>query len=245
MLSKQQILSSITISKNPLIEAAQKLNQLFIQLAAQEKPVLFLISGGSSLQLLDTLDFKTLPTQLTIAPLDERYSEDPSINNMAQIMNTPWYSQVKMNAKWIDTRVIDSESQNTLAAKFNQELQTWFSDNPEGDVIATIGIGPDGHVSGMMPFPENPQTFETLFMPIDSSQLVTAYDAQQKNQFPLRITTNVHLLKKIKHSLIFAAGENKREALIRLYDKEGSLAETPARILREMPDSHLFTDIEI
>lgn len=243
MQTSYSFVSSINLSNNPLNEAAQKLNSIFAHVG--HKPVLFLVSGGSSLQLLDHIKLQDVPPQLTIAPLDERYSSDPTENNMAQIMSTTFYTSLKEAVKWIDTRVRANETQSMLATRFNQELQNWLAQNPDGEIIATIGIGPDGHVSGMMPYPENPKLFETLFMPSNSAELVTAYDAQQKNQYPLRVTTNMHLLRKINHSVIFAAGNNKREALARLVSDTGTLAETPARILREMSNTHLYTDITV
>lgn len=238
-------LTSINVSQQPLAEAAHQLNQGLAQVAAQNQPVLFLVSGGSSLQLLDLIDLQALPSNLTIAPLDERYSPDSSINNMAQIMKTAFYDQLQTSAKWIDTRIMQNETQASLAARFNQQLQNWFSSTPSGEVIATLGIGPDGHISGMMPYPENPQLFETLFMPADTTQLVTAYNAAHKNEHPLRVTTTMHLLKKITYSVIFAAGENKREALSRLLSQTGTLAATPARVLHQLPQTHLFTDIQL
>jgi 6-phosphogluconolactonase/glucosamine-6-phosphate isomerase/deaminase len=40
-------------------------------------------------------------------------------------------------------------------------------------------------------------------------------------------------------------GENKKEALTKVLAEEGSLVETPGRILRELREVKLFTDISL
>jgi len=45
--------------------------------------------------------------------------------------------------------------------------------------------------------------------------------------------------------VVFMVGEEKRNALERVLAEEGMLAETPARIVREMRDATIFTDIKL
>ena len=56
-------------------------------------PVLFLVSGGSTLSLVHTIDVALVKSNWTFGVLDERYSTDPSINNFAQVAATPFYAK--------------------------------------------------------------------------------------------------------------------------------------------------------
>jgi 6-phosphogluconolactonase/glucosamine-6-phosphate isomerase/deaminase len=108
-----------------------------------------------------------------------------------------------------------------------------------------LELVPDGHTSGMMPFPEDPNKFTELFDGEDKTKLVTGYDATGKNPYPLRITTTMNLMRKINKAIIYVVGENKREALTRLMDPKTNLATIPAAILKEIPgDVYLFTDLD-
>jgi len=227
-----------------LEKAVQKLNEILREVVLTGKPILFLLSGGSALNLLEKIDPQNLNSQITIAPLDERFSLDPKENNMAQIVETNFYREAQSrNVTAIDTRVKPGESQSDLSARFNSELNSWIVKNPEGIIIATIGIGPDGHTSGMMPFPEDPDKFEKLFDGEDT-QLVVDYNARDKNPYPNRVTTTMKMMRKIDKAVVYVVGENKRPALERMNDPKLNLATVPARILNEMAgEIYLFTDI--
>lgn len=203
--------------------AAEALNTVLKQYYGQ--PILFLSSGGSSLELLNGL---SLGDHMTISVLDERYGNDPSINNFSKLM-----THVR-DAKFIDTRVKEGESLQELAQRFEKELRMWKEKNPSGKVIITQGVGSDGHTAGIMPYPENPELFKKLFDTPD--HWVTGYDA--------RVTTTPSFLRHIvDHSLVYLVGEQKREALRKILALEGTLWETPGRIIQEMKNVKLFTDI--
>lgn len=226
-----------------LSSAKEALGNCLMEKQKTNTPVLLLLSGGSSLALLD--DQNTIVgSNVTIAPLDERYSTNPQENNMAQIAATDFYARALENgARTIDTRVREGESREELAKRFNDGLLEWITSNPEGKIIATTGIGPDGHVSGIMPHPEDKEGFRSLFDDGESEHLVVGYDAGNKNQFPQRVTTTLNLMHKIDTAIAYVTGENKREAIRRVLADEGSTAETPARILKEIAGKVLlFTD---
>lgn len=234
-------------SISALQNATQKLNYILTDALQTQKPILLLLAGGSSLGLLEGTSAEDLDSRVTIAPLDERYSEDPNENNMAQIMQTDFYRRAhNKGAITIDTRVMAGETQAELADRFNLALNNWFQKNPDGVVVATVGIGADGHVSGMMPFPENPEKFSELFVNTDETKMVVAYDATGKNPHPLRVTTTIHLMKKIHKAVIYVVGENKREAVIKFTDPAAAASQIPAVILKEIPaEVFLYTDLTL
>ena len=229
------------------MSATQKLNGILSEALQTQKPILLLLAGGSSLGLLEGASAENLDGRVTIAPLDERYSENPDENNMAQIMQTDFYQRARDNGvATIDTRVMAGETQAELTDRFNLALNNWFQKNPDGVVVATVGIGADGHVSGMIPFPENPEKFSELFANTDETKLVVAYDATGKNPHPLRVTTTIHLMKKIHKAVVYVVGENKREAVIKFTDPAAVASQIPAVILKEIPaEVFLFTDLDI
>jgi len=210
--------------------AAQKLNQLLD--AYSHVPMLFLSSGGSSLELLDGLE---IGENVAVSVLDGRYSTDPQVNNFSQLLNFVTASKI------IDTRVQEGESLEALAKRFERGLRDWKDKHPTGKIIITQGMGPDGHTSGIMPYPEDPQLFEALFN--NTEHWVAGYDAKEKNEYPLRVTTTMTFLRIVDYSVAYITGEKKTAAFERVLAESGSLAETPARIMREMKDIQVFTDI--
>lgn len=240
-------LKIFSTQKDVLKIATQKLNDILAEALQTQKPILLLLAGGSSLELLEGASAENLDSRVTIAPLDERYSENRYENNMAQIMQTDFYQRAHNNGvATIDTRVRAGETQTELADRFNHELNNWFQKNPDGVVVATVGIGSDGHVSGMMPFRESPEKFSELFASTDETKLVVAYDATGKTPHPLRVTTTIHLMKKIHKAVVYVVGENKREAVIKFMDSTAVTSQTPAVILKEIPaEVFLFTDLDI
>lgn len=193
-------------------------------LSDTQEPTLLLCSGGSSLELVDGLALKNY---ITVSTLDERYSIDSSINNFSQLMN-----HVKA-PKFIDTRIKAGESFEEFTERFERELREWKEKNPNGRVVITQGMGQDGHTAGIMP--------HTVCD--DEEKWVIGYDAKEKNEYPLRVTTTFTFLRLVDYSIAYITGEKKKEALLRLLAEEGTLEETPARIMREMKNVKIFTDI--
>lgn len=195
-------------------------------------PILFLSSGGSSLEVLEGLQ---IGENSMVSVLDERYSTDPLVSNFAQLFErmqpktfiphlSAGYSG--KGAGFIDTRVRPHETLQQLAQRFERELRTWKQRNPHGAIVITQGMGADGHTAGIMP----------RYIFDNPGQWVAGYDA--------RVTTTLAFLREmVDYSVAYVTGAKKREALKRLLAREGTLSETPARIMREMKHVKLFTDI--
>lgn len=228
----------------PLDGAIEALNAVLEEASFEELKVLLFLSGGSALNILSGLDESSFSDNVTLATLDERYSYDPMVNNMSQIMLTDFFTKVReQGANFIDSRVGELESLQDMANRINNEIIKWFDKNSGGKVVATVGIGPDGHIAGIMPFPENPEVFKSMFDDGNNNHMVVGYDADNRNQHPLRVTATFNLIRKIDVAVVHAAGDNKKDAIEKVLAKEGDLATTPARILREIEGKvFLFTD---
>ncbi len=206
--------------------------------------ILFLSSGGSALQLVEAILPQYITDRITVTVLDERYSTDPQENNFALLTHTEFYARIQeKGCRTIDTRVQQGETAEQLATRFEQAVRGWKDANPAGVVIATMGVGPDAHISGMMPFPESKETFDSLF---EGDRWVVSYDATGKNPYPHRVTTTMPFVRSIiDHALVFVSGDDKKQALETIFNQDShALHKTPGAVFHEMKDVRVHTDIE-
>jgi len=84
--------------------------------------------------------------------------------------------------------------------------------------IVMLSLGADGHVASLFPFSE--QLAET-------APCVAVMDAPKPP--PERVTLTFTTLNRTQLTLLFAVGATKQQALLRLKDSEGSIAQTPGR----------------
>ena len=234
----------IHIFKDKAEAARQVADDISLYLSDAQKggrKVLFLSSGGSSLAILDFIPDNILGDYLTIGVLDERYDREGKNNNFVQLSMTGFYRKaLKSGCAFIDTGVRPGQTQKDLADYFEGRLRGWRKNNPDGEIIATIGIGPDGHTSGIMPFPEDKNRFNALF---NGERWVVAYDATGKTPCPERVTTTNTFLKLINRVFVFAAGREKADALRRMQE-DRPFSEVPAAILKEL-SGDMYIDREL
>lgn len=208
-----------------------------------EKPILFLVSGGSARSLLEGINDKNLTSNMTLCVLDERYSKDEEVNNYLQLLVTDFFERAQNSGVHIiNTTIMRNERMDEMAERLEGTLRLWVESNPNGVIIATMGIGADGHTAGIMPYPEAITLFNQLFE--NPNKWVVAYHAQNKNPYPMRITTTFPFLRKINHAVVLVVGDEKQKALLKTLDEQGSLPETPARIIQEMKDVTCITTIK-
>lgn len=230
-------------SKEAGLRAREALQTMLREKKRSGVPMLLLLSGGSAFSLLDAIHKDACGTHIVIGMLDERFSVDEDINNFAQFVKTAFYANAKTSgAAFIDTRGKGGETQDELTTRFLCSLQNWVTAHRDGVVVATMGMGADGHTAGIMPFPEDPELFRQLFE--DEKRWVTAYDAGNKNPYPLRVTVTLPFLREqVAHTIVFVVGEEKKDAMRRVLAEEGLLSETPARIIHEMKNVQVFSDV--
>lgn len=220
--------------------AAKKLSELLFGL--KESPTLLLLSGGSSLGLVDLIDSNSIGKDLTVGMTDDRYSTDPAINNFALLKKTEFYKIISKKAcGLISTEVKRGELLEEYGVRFDADLKEWRKKNKKGFVIATMGMGPDGHCCGVFPYPEDKTFFDKNFL--DEKKWAIGYDVGVKNEFNQRVTITISFMRQfIMGAVSYISGQNKKEALARAFSP-GELHETPARILSEIKNLTLFTDV--
>lgn len=207
--------------------------------------ILLMLSSGSAFKLFEFVDVSLLGKHVTISVLDERFSENANINNFAQLKQTSFYtSALDKGCNFINSQTQENENLEDLKNRFEKEVVAWRKRYERGCIIATLGIGEDTHIAGIMPYPEDEAFFKNLFENSDS--FFVGYDAGEKNKYPLRITPTNHFLRNnIDHALVYVAGESKKQSLSKTLMTRELLHCSPSRIIHEMKNVTLVTDIEL
>ncbi len=232
---------TVVTSGNAAKAAIQAGNTLSRVLEDADGPILLLFSGGSALKILDSLRPNVFSSCVTFTVLDERCSSDPAASNYLKVLMHPVMKKaIGRGARSINTTASAGETPTKLAAKFEHELRKWKIQFPDGKIIATVGMGPDGHTFGMIPYAEDPLAFDRMFVHTD--HWVVGYDAGDKNQYPLRVTTTVPFAGLITASIWYVSGQEKTVMLQRAMDPSIPVHVVPARIILDMNDVTLFTD---
>lgn len=210
------------------------------------KRVLLLLSGGSAVEVYRILgerlsqEEEGFAKNLTVGLVDERYgSVGHSDSNEKQIQGTGFYEAVKEKGGHI-LSVLTGKDPEQEAAGY--ESMICKSVEEADEVLAVMGVGPDGHTAGILP-QKSPEEFEKLF---PANRWVVYYELPQDypNPFKKRITLTPTALQKITLAVVVAKGEEKKGALRKVFTKEEPLYKTPATVLRNLLGI-LFTDQEI
>lgn len=225
----------IVRTNTPDRNAAKALSELL--LLNQNNPVLLLLSGGSAFTLLELVPENLIGPDVTIGVLDERYSSDPLVNNFKQLSHTSFFKSAMISgAQVIDTSVKVDESCESVAKRFESDLHTWVEENVGGKVIATMGIGSDGHTVGIMP-----NITEVNF---NGEKWIVPYSVSKEvNQYTDRITTTFTFLRDVVDEVVvYATGDSKQSVISSLERKDIELVKMPAQIINELSSATLFTE---
>lgn len=225
--------------KSAAAEAGEYLNKLLTD--SKAKPVLLMLSAGSALSVLDYVGKNALGQNLTVSMLDERFSQDPSVNNFEQLQKTNFYKDaLEAEASFFGTLPRNKDTMQTLVQRWEKNLRNWRAENPKGIIIATLGMGADGHTAGILPFADA-DDFQQLF---ENPAWITAYNAGDKNPFKERTTASVTFLKMVDIGLAFVCGAEKKAKLEDVVAKKGELNKLPALAWHEIKNLKIFTDIQ-
>lgn len=190
--------------------------------------VLWLVSGGSNIgiQVQAMASLTDLQSaSLTILPVDERYGPFGHAKSNSAAMRKAGFES--KNANWID--ILDDnpsigEATALLAAHLSEAVVK------EATIVATLGIGNDGHTAGVLPGSVG----------IHSPDLAVSYIADDFERLTLTLTA---LRDYIDYAFVSAFGEAKKPALKLLVATAGNTIDTtPALILNDINRTTLFTD---
>lgn len=213
--------------------AARAVTQMLEMYAAQ--PVLLLLSGGSWLTALDAVS--GVDGRVTIAMLDERISTDPAVNNFAQLQRTTFYAPAHAaGAAFIDSRPGAEDTPTTVAARLDTAWKAWRTDHPDGVILATLGMGEDGHTAGILPGAWPGVT--------DSSAWVAGYTVPPTvNPFTERVTATPYFLQThLVGAVALVSGAAKAAPLSDLATRAHSVLEQPAQLWHDISNLVVVTD---
>lgn len=184
-------------------------------------------------------------SQSVFGVVDERFDPNANIYKaITQQYSKFYFTIANRGGSFIDTSP-HLESLEEMADWYNTKLQyyiekTQTSDN--GEMLAVLGMGPDGHTAGIFPYPEKMDWFNEMF--VSTNKYAVGYDATGKNEFTKRFTMTFHALDTMTQLCAYVVGENKKEKLTEALTSEKTLAELPALYLQTAVDRlTLFTDI--
>lgn len=226
-------------SKDEAVAAAgENLNSLLVE--NKKQAVLLMLSAGSALAILDYVGELALSENLTVSMIDERFSQEKDINNFLQMQKTDFYTRaMAKDISFIGTLPRPQESMPDFAARWEKSLHNWQEKNPKGIVIATLGMGSDGHVAGIFP-EDDEKKFKKLF---NSSSWTAGYDVGNKNKYKERVTTTLTFFKQIDHGISYICGEEKKQKFYELLNSRQPSNILPAVAIANLKSVKVFTDI--
>jgi 6-phosphogluconolactonase len=197
------------------------------------KPVLWLVCGGSNVPVAFNI-FKSIKAQvasgslalLTVGQTDERFGPvGHADSNWQQLIEIGFdFNTVKSLPI-----LIGKPLKETIAA-YSNTIEAAIDDvkGSGGSIIALFGIGSDGHIAGILPHSSA----------VGSNEPVCGYEAGKFT----RITLTPKTLKRIDLAYAFAFGDSKKEAIENLRDKELSIDDEPAQILKGLKEAFMYSD---
>lgn len=206
---------------------AQYLAEKILAKLKNGKKVLWFITGGSSIpvQILAGNIIAKHPHQnLTVTLSDERFGEvGHKDSNWQKTMDGGFNLP---QAKLIP--VLTGDTRDNTVAHWNTALKEELASADYK--IGLIGIGPDGHVSGILPRTEA----------VEAQEMAHGYTTDNFE----RITTTPTAITKLDEVATFIQGEAKWPVVKDLDEKEIALSDQPAQILKQVPEFTIFTDYQ-
>lgn len=209
------------IRKESKQQGAEQLKKVLSEQLQAGKCVLWLVSGGSNVQLeCDIAAGLTDTSNLQAALIDERYGEPGHKDSNYQKL-------VDGGFKVALAPVLEAGLDITETAKrYTERLEVLL--DAADVVVAQLGIGSDGHINGVLP--HSPV--------VGSKKLIEHYDGPDFR----RITMTLESLRFADAVFVFAYGEDKLDALTKLRDQEVSLDVQPSQILKQLSQVYLYND---
>lgn len=192
---------------------------------AAGQPVLWLVPGGSGLQLAVEVanNLAAAPlANLTATLTDERFGPvghpDSNWHQLLQAgFSLPGATLVP---------ILAGSDRDTTAQAFADRLTELLT--PEHYRLGFFGIGPDGHVSGILP--DSPA--------VSATGLAIGYDGGTYQ----RVTTTPTALAQLDEAVIYAAGQPKWPILDQLSTQDLPISVQPAQCLKQIKNVTIFND---
>lgn len=190
--------------------------------------MLWFVSGGSCVPAQVNIMQQLVTSHaelanLTILPVDERFGAYGHSNSNSEQMRQAGFKPGA--ATWVDVLEKNLPFDETVD-HYSKVVHDALCART---VIATLGMGPDGHTAGLLP---DSAAIE------DTVSTVIGYNWSDYT----RMTTGIAPLLKINTVYVLAYGESKQTALTRLRTNTEPLEILPAKLLYDIPSVTVYND---
>ena len=226
-------------TKSPREDAGEALSEALLE--HKSVPILLMLSGGSAFTILNFVLPEALGPHVTVTMLDERYSTDSEINNFTQLEQTDFFKTcIERETQIISTKIREDESMEGLIDRFSMALHSWKEQNKDGVVLATMGIGSDGHTAGIFPGEHG--------VDFNGSDWVVGYSVPKEvNEYTDRVTvTNTFLIECVHKAIMCITGKEKSQIVSELNNlirKSADSSVKPMKVILKMNEVSLYTDL--
>ena len=218
------IFSGIPIDMDIKHQAADYISSAIAAKLKDDKSVLWLVPGGSSIEVA-LLVAKSLATRdlsnLTVTLTDERYGPVGHTDSNWKQLGDGGFDLPSATMVPVLTGVSMAET----LQHFGEAIRSAMSDVDYS--IGFFGIGPDGHTAGILPG-----------SPAETATTTTAgYDAEKF----LRVTITKSVITRLDEVIVYAVGENKWPIVAAL---NGTIVDEdwPALCLKQAGKLTIFSD---
>lgn len=219
--------------------AKQAAMHVIASLAAGVEDTVCLLSGGSALDIVEYLDAAYSGECRTIFMMgDERVSRESTVNNYLQLVSRYGSQQVAKHV--IPTVPLVNESPELFAARIENIFLQLLSNLKNPKIIAVLGVGMDGHTSGI--FPMNKETFGAVYR---DDRTYVSIPAEGLRIDPRASFTPSWLLTNVDEIIGYVTGESKLSILQNLLNESKEIHERPAEVIKQHRNAHLYTDLSI
>jgi len=209
-----------------MMDGVQPLAERLIAELSAGKHVLWLVPGGSNIPLSAAVSHQLpaeLTTNLSVMLTDERYGEiGHKDSNTVQLELAGFAAQQASVHAVLQPGLSLEETTQRFAADFTSVATS------ADIIIGQFGMGPDGHIAGVLPGSAA----------VSSADLAFGYPTDSLT----RITLTPKAILQVTVAYVFAFGAEKLTALTNLTEKDLPLEVQPAQILKQLPESYVYND---
>ncbi|MBC8392321.1 MAG: 6-phosphogluconolactonase [Deltaproteobacteria bacterium] len=217
-------------------QACETLISSIKKVAAEKHLVNLAVPGGRSVaRLFETVRHKNIPWQkVRLFTIDERIVPSDHPESNTKLVNENLVEILIQNGKFQRENVhlfeTDFAKEDDGIADYIQVIKT-FGDTYD---IIILGVGEDGHIASLMPNHHSIRDDSPYFFSMDDSP-----KPPKK-----RMTSSRKFLQKAPVGFAFFVGKSKRDAYKNYLDSNLSVFECPAKIIDEIKEGYVFTNIE-
>ena len=211
----------------PIEKAAEATINAIRPYLNNEKKVLLLLSGGSSIKIAINIRKSLKGNELkylTVSLTDERYGYVGHKNENWQQSINAGFSMEGLNTY----RLLTGYGMIETAKSFEKWLTEQLNNSDYR--IGIFGIGTDGHTAGI----------KSDSVAAKSPNLIEVYESDDFK----RITITFETIRRLDNAIIQASGDDKKLIIKQVMNTNVSYVNQPAQILKFIPFATLYTNIE-